>query len=146
MRQLRRQRAEVRVVLLVAAIDDHQVAEAIRLGVRGIVLKEMAPQHLVHSIRRVHRGERVVDRNSIVRAPSKGSRRGRLKRQKVRLLTSREREVIRLVASGRRNRDIAAEMALSEGTVKTHLHSVYEKLHIGSRLELMLFAREHRLA
>jgi len=145
MRQLRERQAPVRVVLLTAAIDEEAVVEAMRLGVRGIVLKEMAPQHLVQAIRRVHAGDLVVDNGSVVRALAMVVQKEAASERATRLLTPRELEIVRMVATGQRNKEIAARLAITEGTVKIHLHNTYQKLGVDGRLELMLFAREHQL-
>ena len=63
-----------------------------------------------------------------------------------RLLTARELEVVRMIAEGLRNKAIAERLSISEGTVKIHLHNVYEKLGLDGRLELMLHAQKHGLA
>ena len=65
--------------------------------------------------------------------------------QSARILSAREREIVRLVAGGLRNRAIAERLAISEGTVKVHVHNVYEKLDVNSRIELTNYAREHGL-
>lgn len=145
MRELRQHRAAVRVVLLTAAIDEDEVVEAVRLGARGIVLKEMAPQRLVQAIRQVHAGELVVDNRAVVRALEKVVRRETGTQRVARILTPREMDVVRMVAMGLRNKEIAARLSISEGTVKIHLHNTYEKLEVDGRLELMLFAQEHGL-
>lgn len=62
-----------------------------------------------------------------------------------RLLSSREREILRLAAAGLRNRAIADRLAISEGTVKVHMHNIYEKLDVNGRIELANYARENGL-
>jgi DNA-binding NarL/FixJ family response regulator len=133
------------VLLLTAAIDEDEVVEAVRLGARGIVLKEMAPQRLVQAIRQVHAGELVVDNRTVVRALEKVVRRETGTRRLASVLTPRELEIVRMVASGLRNKEIASRLTISEGTVKIHLHNTYEKLKVDGRLELMLFAQDHGL-
>jgi two-component system nitrate/nitrite response regulator NarP len=66
-------------------------------------------------------------------------------REVARLLTPREREIVRMVSSGMRNRALADQLGISEGTVKIHLHRIYEKLQVAGRLELVLFAQKHHL-
>ena len=145
MRELQRRRLAARIVLLTAAIDEEQVVAAVRLGVRGIVLKEMAPQRLVQVIRQVHAGDLVVDHRTVVKALERAVRQEAGTRRVTDLLTPRELEVVRMVASGLRNKEIASRLAISEGTVKIHLHNTYEKLDVDGRLELTLFAQEHGL-
>lgn len=134
------------VVLLTAVIDDDATLEAVRLGVAGIVLKEMAPQLLVQCIRKVHAGEQWLERQSVGRALDTLLRREAGVRDLGRVLTRRELEIVRLVARGFRNTRIAEELGVSEATIKTQLHHIYEKLGVDGRTGLMVLAHEKRLA
>jgi DNA-binding NarL/FixJ family response regulator len=145
LRELHTRRIRTRVILLTAAVDEDEVVEAMRLGVRGIVLKEAAPQNLVDAIRRVHAGETVVDHQAVVRALEKVVRREAGTRRLAAVLTARELEIVRMVVAGLRNKEIATRLTISESTVKIHLHNTYEKLRVDGRLELMLLAQEHGL-
>lgn len=136
----------VRIVLLTARIEHDQVVEAMRLGVAGIILKESAPLQILDCIRRVAAGEQWID-------PVIGRRTldGLLRRQAgaeraARILTPRELEVVRMVAAGLRNKEIAETLSISEGTVKAHLRAIFEKLGISSRMKLGVYARENELA
>ncbi|HXG59330.1 MAG TPA: response regulator transcription factor [Thermoanaerobaculia bacterium] len=131
-----------RVVLLTAALDDARLVEAFRLGASGLVLKESAPRILKLSIRQVMDGGQSWNGKAIA-----GALRSVLQREQAfSNLTPREVEVARLVASGLRNKEIAVRMNISEGTVKFHLHSIYEKLRIDGRYALINFARDNGLA
>jgi len=134
-----------RVVLLAASLDEEQLIEASRLGVGGVVLKEMAPRLLIQCIRKVHAGEQWMERRAHARAFEVLLRREAGAREISKVLTIREIDVLRMTASGLRNRQIAAQLNISEGTVKTHLHSIYEKLNIRSRTELILYCRDKGL-
>jgi len=140
-REMKKEKLRTRVVLLTGALDEHEAMEAIRLGVRGVVLKEMAPKLLVQCIRKVHTGEQWVERRSFGRALETMMRREAGARQIAGVLTPRELEIVPLVASGLHNKEIAAKLAISEGTVKIHLHHIYERLNVGGRLELTLYAQ-----
>lgn len=134
-----------RIVLLTAVIDDDQLLEAIRLGAQGVVLKDMAPQLLIDAIREVHAGGQWLEQGLGGRALRRllsGEKRASVG---ARLLSSREREIVRLAASGLRNRAIAERLAISEGTVKVHMHNIYEKLDVTGRVELTNYARENGL-
>jgi DNA-binding NarL/FixJ family response regulator len=135
----------VRVVLLTAEIDDSQLIDAIRLGVRGIVLKEMAPKILVQCIRKVHEGELWIERRLERQALEGALRREASTKEASALLTASEMNVFRLVVSGLRNREIAQKLFISEGTVKVHLHNVYQKLNIDGRIALLMYAQEKGL-
>lgn len=131
-------------VLLTAAVSDTDAVEGLRLGARGIVLKESTPETLLDCVRRVAAGEAWVDPDALARsadtpAPLAEPADGR------RALTVRELEIVRMISQGLRNKAIAERLSISEGTVKIHLHNVYEKLGLDGRLELMLHAQKRGL-
>ena len=134
-----------RVVLLTAEISDEAVVEAVRLGVAGIVLKEMAPRVLLQSVRAVAAGEKWLDDGAMRRALDKMMRREAGLADAVRVLTPREVEVVKMVATGLRNKQIAERLSITEGTVKIHLHSIYQKVGVSGRVELSIYAREKSL-
>lgn len=134
-----------RIILLTAVIDDDQLLEAIRLGAQGVVLKDMAPQLLVEAIREVHAGGQWLEQGLGGRALRRLLSREKRASEAARLLSSREREIVRLVAAGLRNRAIADRLSISEGTVKVHMHNIYEKLDVNGRVELTNYARENGL-
>jgi len=120
------------------------VAAAVRLGAWGLVLKEMAPQMLVQCVRTVSAGERWLDNRSIVRALEKITQREAEVGRIATLVTPRELEIIRMVVTGLRNKEIAG-LTIPEGTVKLHLHNIYEKLQVDGRMALLLYAQDHGL-
>lgn len=148
LRALADETRETRVVLLTAAIEPEETVAALRLGARGVVLKESATQVLYKCIRVIMKGElwvgnerihdlvqslRELERAPAREAPPAGQ------------LTRRELDVIAAVVDGSSNRDIAAQLSLSEQTVKNHLSHIYDKLGVSTRLELALYAVHHRL-
>ena len=135
-----------RVVVLTAAIADEEVVEAMNLGAHGVVLKESPPETLLECVRKVHQGEQWLDRESMSRAFGRVLRKESGAREAARILTPRETEVAQMVAQGLRNKIIAERLSISEGTVKIHLHNIYEKVKVNGRLELVLWAQEHGLA
>lgn len=141
LRELRQLELPTRVILLTAAIDEDNLLEAMRLGVGGVVLKEMAVPLLIQCVRKVHAGDQWLERHSIGRAMEKMLRREAGTREVAKLLTPRELEIVRLAASGLRNKEIASRLTISEGTVKIHLHRSYEKLHVDSRIALLRYAQ-----
>jgi DNA-binding NarL/FixJ family response regulator len=134
-----------RTVLLTAAISDEQVLEAVKLGATGLVLKESAPEALLECVRRVHRGERWIDKDTVARALTTVLDREAAAEEAAHSLTPREIEIVRMVAQGLRNRVIAERLSISEGTVKVHLHNIYEKFGVDGRLELLLAAQQKGL-
>jgi two-component system nitrate/nitrite response regulator NarL len=145
LREVRKEKLATRVVLLTAEMSDAEALEAIRLRVNGVVLKEMAPQLLVKCIRKVHAGGQWWEKRSLGRAMETMLRREAGEREIAGVLTPRELQIVRLVASGLHNKEIADKLGISEGTVKIHLHHIYEKLHVDGRLELTLYAQDKGL-
>jgi DNA-binding NarL/FixJ family response regulator len=142
-----REREEIptQVIVLTAAIEPQQVLAALRHGVRGLVLKELAPELLVETARKVHAGEPCFDSALVGQAVQSSAQREEAADRVGRLLTPREREILAMVASGLRNRAVAERLSITEGTVKLHLHHIYEKLNVDGRLELILYAQKHGL-
>jgi two-component system, NarL family, nitrate/nitrite response regulator NarL len=135
-----------RVIVLTAAEDDRDVVRAMRLGARGVVLKQSASDLLLKSIRKVHDGEIWLDNRmtaEVIDAFKKSSESGQ--RREKPLLSDREKEIVQLVAQGFRNREIGEKLFISEQTVKNHLHNIFDKLGVSDRLELALYAIHHRL-
>jgi DNA-binding NarL/FixJ family response regulator len=146
LRDMRKEKLPTGVVVLTAALDDEEVAEAVRLGARGLVLKELAPKLLVQCVRKVHAGELWLEKHSVSSALEKLLKREAGRNEVVQLLTPREIEIVKQVAAGRHNIEIAKKLFISEGTVKMHLHNIYQKLGVGSRTQLSCYAREKSLA
>ena len=142
---MKKEKLPTRVVVLTAALDEEELADAIRLGVRGLVLKELAPQLIVQCIRKVHAGELWLEKHSVSRALEKLLKREAGRNEAVQLLTTREVEIAKQVAAGLRNLEIAKSLFISEGTVKMHLHHIYQKLGVDSRTQLSRYAREKSL-
>jgi DNA-binding NarL/FixJ family response regulator len=133
------------IVLLTAQLHEDQLIEALHLGIRGFVLKEMATKLLVECLRRVHAGGQWLEKDSANRAMAKLVRREARGREVSTLLTPREIEVVRMVAKGLSNKEIGAQLFIADGTVKIHLHNIYEKVKINRRADLVRFAEEYGL-
>ncbi len=146
LRELTAAQSPVRTILLTASVERPQIVEALQLGARGVVLKESATQVLLKSIEAVMAGSYWVGRDSVPdlkdlvlaeAAPEEpASRYG---------LTRREMQIVAAIVEGLSNREIAEKFSVREDTVKHHLTSVFSKLSVSTRLELALFAIEHRL-
>lgn len=145
LRAMREEGLATRVVLLTAEAEDEELVEALRMGVRGVVLKEMASEMLVKCVHKVHEGGTWLERVSAGRALDRLVQGEEARREAASLLTSREAEIARLVAEGLRNKEIAERLGIVEGTVKIHLHRAYEKLGVESRLELAVRLRDKGL-
>ncbi len=139
-------------LLLLLGIDDLELQQqAVRLGVMGIIRKDQPVTVLYRAIEKVHAGEVWIDRAMMANVLTNLSR-GRAVKEtepeaaKIAALTEREREVIRLVGAGLKNKDIADRLYISETTVRHHLTSIFSKLGVADRLELVIYAYHHGLA
>ena len=130
-------KAAMKVVLLTAAIDDSALLEARSLKVQGIVLKNSDPAFLLDCLDRVRHGRTWID-------PELAERSKELARTVAHRapLAPRERQLIGFVRQGLRNRAIAEQLGVTEGTVKTYLHAMFEKLGVRTRTELAMRADE----
>ncbi|HVR31033.1 MAG TPA: response regulator transcription factor [Thermoanaerobaculia bacterium] len=137
LRCLAAERIAARAVVLTAGVREHEILEAVRLGAFGVVLKESAPGLLVECVRSVARGERHLPR-FLTRALEDSET-----STAEPALTPRELELVRLVALGLRNKEIADRLSITEGTVKVHLHNIYDKLGLDGRLALLRYAEDH---
>jgi two-component system, NarL family, nitrate/nitrite response regulator NarL len=148
LRELSASDSPVRTILLTAAIEKEQIIEALQIGARGVVLKEAATELLFKSIRTVMAGQywvgraEVADLVQILRALLASS--GKLQERSFGL-TRRELEILSTVVAGYSNKEIARQLSLSEDTVKHHLSHIFDKLGVSNRLELAMFAVNHRL-
>ena len=146
LRAIRLEGLTTRVVLLTAALEEEELVEALRLGVGGVVLKEMAPQLLLEAVKEVHSGGSWLDKGSVSRVLSKLLEREEVAKEVAQVLTPREIEIVRMVARGLRNRAVAEQLTITEGTVKIHLHNIYQKLGVDGRLELAVYAQSKGLS
>ena len=129
------------VVILTAAEDENIWLKAAQLGARGIVLKATAPRVLEDCLRAVHRGETWLNVGGVdltMRLAQREAAEAELES----LLTPRELEVVRLVALGADNQEISDRLSISLGTVKIHLHHVYDKLRLSGREALLQLLRD----
>ena len=139
LRSLRSAKSKVKVVLLTAAIDDTSLVEAKSLKVQGIVLKNSDPAYLLDCLENVSRGRVWLDPELSERlrhVETMGSQGARA------MLAPRERQLIGFVRKGLRNKEIAEQLGVTEGTVKVYLHAIFEKLGVSNRTELAIRADE----
>jgi two-component system nitrate/nitrite response regulator NarP len=140
LRDLRGQGSAVPVAMLTAELEDAELVEAVRLGVNGIVLKEAAHSELLPCLEALSEGRQWIGEAMLARAQDLD---GQVARgDPLHTLNTREKAIARLVAQGMRNRDIASELAMNEGTVKVYLYRIYKKLGLGSRTELAIRLRD----
>ncbi|WP_370028171.1 response regulator [Planotetraspora sp. GP83] len=134
---------DVRVIVLTSMSDRADVAPAMRAGAAGFLYKDVDPAALVQAIRAVHGGQ-VLLAPEAADAMLTGPAHAQAEAGAV--LTEREREVLRLIAAGRSNREIARELVVAEKTVKTHVSNVLMKLGVQDRTQAALYAVRHGLA
>ena len=143
---------EARILILTGVLDPEKHTRAIHLGAMGVVLKEKAPEVLIKAIEKVHEGEVWLDRAMVANVVGQRSRFRDVKRKddpeaaKIATLTGREREVIALIGEGLRNRQIADRLFICEGTVRNHLTTVFSKLEVSDRFELLIYSYRHSIA
>lgn len=143
-REMSRDKLPTRVIILTAVGQD-EVFEAIQLGVHGVVLKDMAASLLVHCVREVHAGRKWLEKGYATRAVEKLLQRVAGTRDFARALTPRELQVAQMTAKGMHHKVIAEKLSITEGTAKLHLHHVYDKLKLDGRVALMQYLRSREL-
>lgn len=137
-----------RVLILTGVQSPDSHRRAIRRGAMGIVLKEHAADQLLKAIKKVHDGEVWIERSMVGDMIQELSRPPMVDPEMVKIesLTDREREVIALVGEGLKNKQVGERLFISETTVTHHLSSVFSKLDVSDRLELIIYAFRHGLA
>lgn len=144
LRTLRERGDQRPIVLLTGSMSDKRVYEALQLGLNGLVIKSRAPRDLITCLDGVLAGRRWIDHDVLQRVmelsfnPQAGTT------DPLAPLSKRERAIVGLLLQGLRNKEIADELGIGEGTVKVHLHNVFEKLGVSSRMELALLASRNR--
>jgi DNA-binding NarL/FixJ family response regulator len=146
LRMLASEHLACRTVMLTAAVADDEVVQAMQFGAMALILKDASPDRLIDCVRRVHRGEQWIERDTVTDAFTSVLKREALTSEAEATLTPRELEVVRMVGLGFRNKVIGERLGISEGTVKVHLHNIYEKFGVDGRLALMLYVRAKGLA
>ncbi|NEO32454.1 MAG: response regulator transcription factor [Symploca sp. SIO3C6] len=137
-RALHQQLPETKVLVLTTFDDDEYVAQSMRYGAKGYLLKDTPSEELAEAIRAVNKGytqlgpglfEKAITAVTTVETPPE-----------LALLTPREREVLQLIAAGRNNREIAQALYISERTVKNHVNSILNRLNLRDRTQAAIFA------
>jgi DNA-binding NarL/FixJ family response regulator len=139
---------ESRVLVLTGVQNPDSHRRAIRRGAMGIVLKEHAADQLLKAIKKVYEGEVWIERSMMGSMIQEMNKPTLIDPEitKIESLTEREREVIALVGEGLKNKQVGERLFISETTVTHHLSSVFSKLEVSDRLELIIYAFRHGLA
>jgi len=144
-RALKRERLPSRPVVFATRPSAKDALEVVRLGVRGVVTKDMALHWLVHCIREVHAGGQWLEKELAVHAVGNLVEMEEASREITSVLTAREIEVARLVIQGLPNKTVAGRLEITEGTAKLHLHHIYRKLQLNGRIALMRYMQKQGL-
>ncbi len=149
LRQLRECAPKVRLVILLDSSDRHLLVDAFRAGVRGVFsLSQSSFKLLCRCVEQVHAGQIWADSRELAEVMEAFSQPAVMQvvdANGIRLLTKREEDVVRLLAEGLQNRDIANKLKLSEHTIKNYLFRIFDKLGVSSRVELVLYAMSNRM-
>jgi two-component system nitrate/nitrite response regulator NarL len=133
-----------RVCFLAASLSDREIVDATAEGAFGIILKESAPDELITCLHAIAAGQKWLPAD-LVEAASARLQEHHAQIAKVSdLLSPREIEIMLKVAEGLSNKEVGRQLNISEGTVKMHLHSIYQKIHVTNRTSLANFATAYR--
>lgn len=144
--QIKEQRPDIKVLMLTSFAEDELLFSAIRAGATGYLLKQVNSNDLVRAIEAASRGESMLD-PSLTQRVFVEVRRSIKKEEAVAFtdLTGQEKQVLSLIAGGKTNREIAADLFLSEGTVRNYVSSILSKLNVSNRAEAAAYAIQHHL-
>jgi len=136
---IKEEQPEAKILVLTSFADDDKVFPAIKAGALGYLLKNSTPQRLLRAIRDVYQGEPSISPDVAKKLMLEVQRPTDLP-PTAEPLTEREVDVLRLLAKGLTNQDIAAELVIGEGTVRTHVSNILSKLHLANRTQAALYA------
>jgi two-component system nitrate/nitrite response regulator NarL len=142
---------KARVILVTNAYNSQVFLRAVQSGVVGVVTKTQRPEVLIKAIEKVNAGEVWIERSLIANLLTRLSRNHRSngsdpEAERIEQLSARERQIIGLIGHGLKNKQIAAQLCISETTVRHHLTSIFSKLDVSDRLELLVYAHRSGLA
>ena len=142
-REILQEQPECKIVFLTMSEEDENLFAAIRGGAKGYLLKNMQPKKLVAAIKSVYQGESALSRSMTMRVMEELARTKTPEHRGDPTLTRRELDILRELASGYSNGEIATHLVVSENTVKYHVHSILSKLGLSDRREAADYARKH---
>jgi two-component system, NarL family, response regulator LiaR len=141
--RIRELRPATKAIVLTSFLDDEKVSAAVRAGAAGYLLKDVQPRELAEAIRTASRGEALLHPAVAARLMQQFAHGGRS--SPAQTLTGRELEVLRLIARGRSNKEIALDLGVAEKTAKTHVSNILQKLHLADRTQAALYAVREKL-
>jgi len=125
-----------RLVFFTASVEDRELIVSAAAGAYGVILKDVALETLVQSLRQVADGQRLLPQLPSDQAVSREKRNIAVTETALTVLTDRERQIIRLVSGGLSNKEIGRRLNITDGTIKVHLHNIFQKLEISNRTVL----------
>jgi DNA-binding NarL/FixJ family response regulator len=141
---IKREMPHIKIVMLTVSDDDQHLFKAIKRGAQGYLLKNLEPQQLYDCLESIYRGEAPLSGIMAAKILQEFSHPGSVTEQEteeiIDALTPRETGILQLVAEGKTNKEIAAELVISENTVKIHLRNILEKLHLKNRIQIAVYA------
>ena len=147
--QIRADLPTTKILMLTVSDEEEDLYEAIKAGATGYLLKEISVEEVAEAIRAVMQGQSLISPSMASKLLNEFNALARRAEDRQQLpapaLTNREIEVLRLVAKGMSNREIAEELYISENTVKNHVRNILEKLHLHSRMEAVIYAVREKL-
>jgi two-component system, NarL family, nitrate/nitrite response regulator NarL len=145
LRDVRRRGLQIPAILVTGPLRNTEVLEGIQLGIRGLVAKDAPIDDVTHCVRSVLGGGTSLDQSLVGRAMAALLARETALRELAQVLTAREMQVLQIVVAGTRPREAAVRLGVSEGTLKVHLHHIYQKLNVATREQLIAHAHDRGL-
>ncbi|WP_420819997.1 response regulator [Sinosporangium album] len=149
-RQIKASVPSTRIIMLTVSDEEEDLFEAIKAGATGYLLKDVQIDEVPDAVRGVHEGQSLINPAMAAKLISEFANMSRKEAERppqlpVPRLTDREMEVLRLVAKGMNNREIAKQLFISENTVKNHVRNILDKLQLHSRMEAVVYAVRERM-
>jgi two-component system NarL family response regulator len=148
-RQIRARLPDTKILMLTVSDVEDDLFESVKAGANGYLLKEISVEEVAEAIRAVMQGQSLISPSMASKLldefTSLAKQAARQEQVPTPVLTARELEVLRLVARGMSNKDVAEELFISENTVKNHVRNILEKLQIHSRMEAVMIAVREKL-
>jgi NarL family two-component system response regulator LiaR len=142
--EIKAENPNARILVITSFAEDEKVFPAIKAGAQGYLLKDSSPQELIQAIHDVHNGESSLD-PAIARKLLRELNRPATSAESAETLTEREVEVVKLLAQGLSNSDIADQLIITERTVRSHVSNILAKLHVANRTQAALYAVQQGL-
>lgn len=144
LKEIRKNRIPVKVAMLTVHNEIEYLVSLVDIGVEGYILKDSSSAELVRAIKHIYQGETYIQPDLIPALNSRLIHRDEDK-EKIEALTKRELEVLKLVAKGHFNKEIAIQLDISERTVKNHISSIFRKIDVSDRTQAAVFAIKNNL-